>query len=117
MKNSGLHRAGGNADDRGDFVDGMAFHGGEQKYQKQVFRPLTKGAIEVRLEFAARFGVGWPAQKIVPGHATWLDQSQLLHTIPWSDAGLWRPAFPYIQADAAACGLVQRETAIQDIAD
>src|SRR5216683_1929046 len=216
MKNSGLHRASGNADDRGDFVNGMALHGGEQKNEPQFFRQLTKSTIEVRLEFvrngevfdggrrrlmrrmrpkgvallsplrrtqtiqgeperdsnepgaktvavaqpieaavgaqkrflgdvfgvggiaqnaagdavgeratfgeallefAPRFGLGRLAQKLVPGHATWLDQSQLLHTIPWSGADIWRPVFPYIQADAAAWGLVQRETPIPDIAD
>ena len=49
MKNSGLHRAGGNADDRGDFVDGMALHGGEQKNEPQFFRQLTKSADDASL--------------------------------------------------------------------
>src|SRR6266571_5837131 len=72
---------------------------------------------EALLEFAPRLGLGRLAQKLVPGHATWLDQSQLLHTIPWSGADILRPAFPCIQADAAVWGWVQRETAIPDIAD
>src|SRR5260370_8854570 len=50
VKNPGLHRACGNAQHRRNFINGVAFHGREQKNQAQFFWQLRKGIIEMRLD-------------------------------------------------------------------